>query len=232
VSRTRHGASPASLDSLGAACVELIRIVVADDHPIVLGGLEQLFASESDFRVVGTASTGREALAAVRQHEPDVLVLDLRMPDQDGIDVLRELGNEHAVTRVVVLTASESDQVLEAIRMGVHGVVLKDMAMELLVRCVREVNTGNKWIEKALATRALDLLLIRRAGDLGGPAALTARELEVARLSSTGFSNKTVAMKLCITEGTVKLHLHHIYEKLGLEGRMALSQYMRNKGIV
>jgi two-component system nitrate/nitrite response regulator NarL len=215
----------------GAPSAQVIRLVLADDHPIVLAGLEQLFALEPGFRVLATAATGVLALEAVHHHRPDVLVLDLRMPEMSGIEVLRALQREPSATRVVVLTASESEEVLETIRMGVHGVVLKDMAPELLVRCVRAVHAGNKWIEKVLATRALDQLLARRAGERDLAEALTRRELDVARLVAQGFSNKVVAAKLSITEGTVKLHVHHVYEKLRIDGRLALAQYLRERGM-
>jgi DNA-binding NarL/FixJ family response regulator len=208
----------------------IVRLVLADDHPIVLAGLAQLFATEPGFVVVATAATGSDTLTAVRKHRPDVLVLDLRMPDLAGLDVLRQLQLERSTTRVVVLTASESEEVIAAIHMGVQGVVLKDMAPALVVRCVRAVNAGGKWIEKVLATRALDQLLARRSTEQD-VAVLTRRELEVARLIAQGFSNKAVASKMSITEGTVKLHVHHVYEKLGVEGRMALAAWIRAKGL-
>jgi len=208
----------------------IVRLVLADDHPIVLAGLAQLFATEPGFVVVATAATGSDTLTAVRKHQPDVLVLDLRMPDLAGLDVLRQLQLERSTTRVVVLTASESEEVIAAIHMGVQGVVLKDMAPALVVRCVRAVNAGGKWIEKVLATRALDQLLARRSTEQD-VAVLTRRELEVARLIAQGFSNKAVASKMSITEGTVKLHVHHVYEKLGVEGRMALAAWIRAKGL-
>jgi two-component system nitrate/nitrite response regulator NarL len=219
------------MSTSGAPAGYRVRVALADDHPIVLAGLVQLFEAEAGFDVVAIASTGVEALEAVRKHAPDVLVLDLRMPDKDGIEVLRELQLERSTTRVVILTASASEEVLEAIRMGVQGVVLKDMAVELLVRCVRAVHTGNKWIEKVLATRALDSLLARQSAERGPVAALTRRELEVARLIAQGFSNKAVAAKLSITEGTAKLHVHHVYEKLTLDGRMALARFLRREGL-
>jgi DNA-binding NarL/FixJ family response regulator len=209
----------------------VIRLVLADDHPIVLAGLAQLFATEPGFVVVATAATGSDTLTAVRKHRPDVLVLDLRMPDLGGLDVLRQLQFERSTTRVVVLTASESDEVIAAIHMGVQGVVLKDMAPALLVRCVRAVNAGDKWIEKVLATRALDRLLARGSAEKD-VAVLTRRELEVAQLIAQGFSNKAVASRMLITEGTVKLHVHHVYEKLDVDGRMALAALLRGKGLV
>jgi len=208
----------------------VIRLVLADDHPIVLDGLAQLFSTERGFEVVACAATGEEALAAVTQYQPDIVVLDLRMPGKGGVEVLRAIKSAGLPTRVVILTAAESDDVLEAIRMGVEGVVLKDMATQLLVRCVRAVHSGSKWIEKVLATRALDALLAREAGARDVATRLTPRELEIALLIAQGFSNKAVAARLSISEGTAKLHLHHVYEKLGLEGRVALAWYLRTKG--
>jgi len=208
----------------------VIRLVLADDHPIVLDGLAQLFSTERGFEVVACAATGEEALAAVTQYQPDIVVLDLRMPGKGGVEVLRAIKSAGLPTRVVVLTAAESDDVLEAIRLGVEGVVLKDMATQLLVRCVRAVHSGSKWIEKVLATRALDALLAREAGARDVATRLTPRELEIALLIAQGFSNKAVAARLSISEGTAKLHLHHVYEKLGLEGRVALAWYLRTKG--
>jgi DNA-binding NarL/FixJ family response regulator len=222
---------PASMEQPGTSFASIIRLVLADDHPIVLAGLEQLFATEPGFVVVATAATGSETLTAVAEHRPDVLVLDLRMPDLGGIDVVRQLQQERSATRVVVLTASESDEVIEAIRIGVQGVVLKDMAPALLVRCVRAVHRGDKWIEKVLATRALDRLLARRSAEQD-VAVLTRRELEVAQLVAQGFSNKAVAARMLITEGTVKLHVHHVYGKLGVDGRMSLAALLRRKGLV
>jgi len=208
----------------------VIRLVLADDHPIVLDGLAQLFSTERGFEVVACAATGEEALAAVTQYQPDIVVLDLRMPGKGGVEVLRAIKSAGLPTRVVILTAAESDDVLEAIRLGVEGVVLKDMATQLLVRCVRAVHSGSKWIEKVLATRALDALLAREAGARDVATRLTPRELEIALLIAQGFSNKAVAARLSISEGTAKLHLHHVYEKLGLEGRVALAWYLRTKG--
>ena len=208
-----------------------IRLVLTDDHPIVLDGLAQLFLSESDFAVVARASNGKEALQAVREHEPDVLVLDLRMPVMDGVAVVREMIRESLPTGVVVLTATEGDDMLEAIELGVRGVVLKDMAPMLLVRAVREVYAGGTWIERGAAAKAVDRLRRRGAAEREMAASLTPRELEVARMIAKGLPNKAVADRLKITEGTAKLHLHHIYEKLGLDGRMALVQYLQSRGI-
>jgi len=131
-----------------------ISLVLADDHPIVLDGLAQLFSAEPDFEVLGRASNGDEALDAVRRHRPDILVLDLRMPGKDGFSVLRELRRERLRTQTVVLTALAQDHITDAIRLGARGVVLKDMSPKLLVQCVREVHSGRKWLEKGAAAHA------------------------------------------------------------------------------
>ena len=208
-----------------------IRLVLADDHPVVLDGLAHLFASEPDCEVVARVTDGEQALKAVRDLKPDILVLDLRMPVKDGLAVLRELKREASPAQVVVMTAVDSGDLLEAIRLGARGVVLKDMASKLLLRAVRDVHSGKKWIEKGTATQAMDELLKREAavGDIGHP--MTARELQIARMVASGVRNSAVAEQLSITEGTVKLHLHHVYEKLGVDGRMALVRYLQSKGL-
>jgi len=208
-----------------------IRLVIADDHHIVLDGLVQLFSGEHDFECVASASNGQQALAAVRQHRPDILVLDLRMPGKDGLWVLREMRADAIPTRTVVLTALDGDELLEAVGLGVRGIVLKEAATKLLVQCIREVHSGGIWLEKSFATQAVNKLLRREAGTRSIAQKLTPREIEVARMIVQGLPNKVIANKLSISEGTAKLHLHHVYEKLNLDGRMALLRYLRSHGI-
>ena len=208
-----------------------IRLVLADDHPIVLDGLEQLFLLEKDCEVVTRARNGDEALRAVRQFQPDVLVLDLRMPGMDGLAVLEEMRREALPTRVVILSAMNSDDLFEAIRLGARGVVLKDMAPRLLMQCVRTVHAGGKWLEKGVATCAVDKLLECEAGIKAMAETLTPRELQVARMIAKGVPSKTVASRLAISEGTAKLHLHHVYEKLKVEGRVGLLRFMHSRGL-
>jgi DNA-binding NarL/FixJ family response regulator len=209
-----------------------VRLVLADDHPIVLDGLKQILSLERDFEIVAIAKNGDEALEAVRKHKPDILVLDIRMPGKDGLAVLREMLREGLPAKPVILTATEQDEVFEAIRLGVPGVVLKDMAPKLLVHCIREVHAGRRWLEKSYATQAVERLLQREAGAKDVARALTPRELQVAQMTAQGMHNKAIAAKLSITEGTAKLHLHHIYHKLNVDGRVALMQYLQNRGLV
>jgi two-component system, NarL family, nitrate/nitrite response regulator NarL len=208
-----------------------IRIAIVDDHPIVLDGLTKLFSAEPDFEVVASSRNGTDVVRMVRKHTPDVLVLDLRMPGKDGIAVLGDLKRHTLTTKVVILTATENDDVLLAIRLGARGVVLKDMASRLLVECVRIVHSGGTWLEKSVATRAVDRLLQRENGIRSIAKSLTPREVEVARMFADGLQCKHVADKLAISEGTAKLHLHHIYSKLNLRGRVELVRYMQRHGL-
>jgi DNA-binding NarL/FixJ family response regulator len=209
-----------------------IRIAVADDHPFILDALDQLFRAESDCEVVARCRNGQEALDAVVELQPDVLILDVRMPELDGIALLRKLHARQSSTKVVLLTASLDDgRLLEAFRLGASGLVLKESAPRLLVQSVRQVMNGEEsWNGKAIAG-ALRLMLQREQAVAAVSSTLTARELEVTRMVAAGLRNKEIAARLAITEGTVKFHLHGIYEKLQIDGRYALMTYAREQGL-
>jgi DNA-binding NarL/FixJ family response regulator len=209
-----------------------ITLVLANDHPIFLDGLEDIFRREPDIQVLERCLEGQAALRAVRQLKPDVLILDLRMPKMDGLGVLREMQKEKLPTRVVVLTAAlDEDEVLEAIRLGVQGVVLKEMAARLLVQCVRKVHAGEQWLEKRSVSLALERLLKREAATRQIAGLLTSREIEIVRMVADGLRNREIGDRLYINEGTVKVHLHHIYEKLKVNSRLQLTRYTRDKGL-
>jgi DNA-binding NarL/FixJ family response regulator len=211
----------------------VIRLVLADDHPIVLAGLEQLFRQEPDLEVAAGCTSGEEALRAVRLHRPDVLVLDVKMPDRDGLSVVREIRGGQPGLAVVLLTAAlDEAQVVEAVRMGVQGIVLKENALQVLVQAVREVHAGGQWLEQRAAGRALARMLQREAGERDLAAVLTQREIEIVRMVATGLRNKEIARRLSITEGTVKIHLHNIFEKLKVESRLELTLRAQSKGLV
>jgi DNA-binding NarL/FixJ family response regulator len=206
-----------------------IDIVLADDHPIVLVGLTQLLGLEPDFRLVEGCLNGARTLEAVRRHHPSVLILDIRMPDIDGLAVLRALREEELPTRVVLLTAAlDDDETVEAIRLGACGVVLKEAATSQLVQCVRRAHAGERSLDHAMAMRALDQVV--RRDEMAGT--LTVREMEITRLAAGGLRNRKIASRLGISEGTVKLHLHNIYEKLHLDGRYELMHYATSRGLV
>lgn len=210
-----------------------IRLLLADDHPIVLDGLEQLFRLEPDFEVVARSRDGEETLRALQVHRPDVLVLDIRMPRGDGLDVLRGLEAGGLLTRVVLLTADlGEEQLVEALRLGVGGVVLKEMAPQLLVEAIREVHAGRRWLDKGSMDRALGKLLQRDEDRRETAEPLTPRELEIVRMVARGLRNRAIAEKLFISEGTVKIHLHNIYQKIAVDGRLELAVYAQRKGLV
>lgn len=210
-----------------------ITLVLADDHPIVLDALQSLFSLQPDFQVVGRCLNGEDAMEQLTRHRPDILVLDLRMPNGDGLEVLRDMARLNLDTRVVVLTAAVSDDdVLEAIRLGIRGLVLKESAPKTLVECVRRVHAGGQYIEPRFLTRALDAAQQRDTGRREVESLLTPRERQILRMVADGLRNKEIAGQLDISEGTVKIHLHNIYEKVNLDSRVELALYARSKGFV
>ena len=160
-----------------------ITLVIADDHPLILDAMENLFRLEKDFKVVARCLDGDEALKAVRRHKPDILVLDIQMPAKDGLVVLREMRKEKLPTRVVVLTATLDEEGLtEAVRLGVRGLVLKELAPKLLVQCIRKVHAGELWLEKRSVSSALEKLLQRETA--------RTRPLRFCRPEKSKLSNK------------------------------------------
>lgn len=210
-----------------------IKVVMADDHPLILDALDRLFQQEADFQVVARCINGEEALTAVRAQRPELLILDLRMPKIDGLEVLRRIQKEELPTRVVLLTAAaDDDEVLEAISLGVSGVVLKEMAPSTTIKCARKVCAGEQWLEKGATGRVLEKMIRREAARRQFSSVLTPRELEIIRMVAAALRNREIGEKLFISEGTVKIHLHNIYEKLGVASRTELVLFAQNKGLI
>ncbi len=210
-----------------------MRLVIVDDHQIVLHGLEQLFERQEDFDVVSCCRDGASAVAAVAEHRPDVLLLDLRMPGQSGLDVLRALAARRLSTRVVLLTAAIRDEeAVEAVKLGTMGLVLKESSPDVLLECVRAVHRGEQRIDPETLNRALRTTLDREATGQAAGGALTPREIEIVRMVAQGLRNRAVAERLAISEGTVKVHLHNIYEKFGVDGRLELLLCAQQKGLI
>ena len=205
----------------------MTRLLIADDHPFILSGLEAVLR-DTQYRVVATAPDGRAALEALPAARPDIMVLDVHMPELGGVDVLRTLRSRGDDRAVVLLTASLSDdRLLEALKLGVRGIVLKEGAQQLLVRCLDEVRNGGRWIDHSLLHRAVDLQMGGSAAPKAGLATLTVRERAIAALIAKGRRNREIADELGITEGTVKVYLHGIYEKLDLTNRTELAVLVR-----
>jgi DNA-binding NarL/FixJ family response regulator len=210
----------------------LIRLVLIDDHPIVLDGLQQLFQSEPDIQVVARCVSGAEGLSAIRRLNPEIVVLDLNMPRMSGLEVLRAMRQSQVPARVVLLAATLDEQdVLEATRLGVRGMVLKELAPKMLVQCVRRIHAGGQWVEKEALSRAFETLLRRETGTREVATLLTERELELVKLVGTGLRNRDIGQRLGITEGTVKIHLHKVYQKLQVGSRVELALLVKAKGL-
>ncbi|GAA2051938.1 response regulator [Leifsonia soli] len=193
----------------------MIRIVLADDHPVVREGIRGMLQGYDDIEVVGQAGSGPEAVALVAALAPDLVLMDLRMPGGDGVEATRTIVAAHPATRVVVLTTYETDQdILRAIEAGASGYLLKDIAPAELARSVRSAAAG----ETVLATSAATALLGRVQGRQAAPA-LSVQEVRVLRLAADGRTNAAIGSELFIGEATVKTYLSRAYEKLGVSDR-------------
>jgi DNA-binding NarL/FixJ family response regulator len=209
-----------------------IRLVLADDHPIVLQGLQRLFETQPDFVVAACCGSGEAAIESVRRVRPDVLVLDLRMPRTTGLDVLRTLAAEKLPCRTVLLTAAiPDDDVVESVRLGVYAIVMKESAPDALVECVRRVARGERAIEPEFVARAFGRALRRQTAAREVAHTLTPREIELVKMVAQGLRNRAIAERLAISEGTVKIHLHNVYEKLGIDGRLELMVWAQEQGV-
>jgi DNA-binding NarL/FixJ family response regulator len=209
-----------------------IRVVLADDHPLFLSGLENLLNTEGGFQIVSLCRDGHDALKAVQEHLPDILVLDIRMPGKDGFAVLREIRERDLPVKVVLLSGELSEQdVIRTVRLGVNGIVLKEMAPRLLVQCLRKVSTGAQWLERNSFTRAMEKLLRHGDGLEEMSRVLTGREVEVVKMVGRGLRNREIAEKLFICEGTVKIHLHNVFRKLSVQSRAQLMLYAQSKAL-
>jgi len=216
-----------------------IRILIADDHPIVRDGLKKLLALEDDFDIVGEAGDGREVLERVQELDPDVLLLDLRMPNLDGLSALQALQTTNKRVKVIVLTASEDkNEFVQAMKLGCSGIVLKQTAPELIVKSIRKVHAGEIWLDSHTTAAVMRQFSTAADGTVtstgkGGRERnpLSAREREIVALVAQGYKNKEMAEKMFISEQTVKNHLHNIFDKLGVSDRLELALYAIHKGL-
>src|SRR5438874_2471395 len=216
----------------------MTRIVIADDHPIFRDGLRRLLEAEHEFKIVGEACDGMEAVKLVRQLKPEILLLDLAMPRRPGLDALRELsaGTESNSVRVILLTAAaEKDQIVEALQLGARGVVLKDSATQILLKSIRAVMQGEYWVGRESVSNLVQYL--RSLVDSSSTASrgrrygLTPRELEIISAVVAGYANKEVAEHFKISEDTVKYHMSNIFDKVGVSTRLELALFAVNQSL-
>ena len=204
-----------------------IRLMLVDDHPVVRDGLHGVFAADEDFEVVAEAGDGQEALARAARVEVDVVLLDLRMPRMGGVETIRALATQAPDVRVLVLTTFDTDRdVLPAIEAGATGYLLKDASAAELKAAVRAAYAGQPVLAPSVAGRLIGQ--VRRGPD----SALSPREVEILRLVAAGTTNRETARRLLISEATVKTHLLHLYEKLGVNDRAAAVSEAYQRGLL
>jgi two-component system, NarL family, response regulator len=203
---------------------ETIRILLVDDHPIVREGLRALIDRRPNMAVVAEASNGREAVEEFARHRPHVVLMDLRMPELDGVEAITAIIAEAPGARIVVLTTYDADEdIYRAIRAGAKGYILKDAPREMLMDCIRAVHAGRTFIPEAVASRLADHLAVTE---------LSPRELEILRHVADGQANKRIATDLGIAEGTVKSHMNSVLQKLGAGDRTQAVTIALRRGII
>jgi two-component system NarL family response regulator len=201
-----------------------IRVLIADDHFVVRMGLAAVIHTQPDMAVVAEATTGKQAVELFRQHRPDVTLMDLRMPEMDGIEAITAIRAEFPDSRFIVLTTYDGDEdIYRALQAGARAYLLKDMLRDALVEAIRAVHAGQRRLPAEVANRLAERM---------NRTELTARELEVLRLIVQGKSNKEIAAALFIAEGTVKIHINNILSKLGVSDRTQAATFALQRGIV
>jgi two-component system NarL family response regulator len=201
-----------------------IRILLADDHPVVREGLAAMITRRTDMTVVAEANHGQEAVALFRQHQPDVVLMDLRMPEMDGVEAILTIREQTPEARVIVLTTYDTDEdIYRALRAGAKAYLLKDTPREELLDTIRAVSAGHTRVPSDVAAKLAERI---------SSEALTAREIDVLRLIVAGNSNREIATLLYISEGTVKTHVNHILMKLGVSDRTQAVTTALKRGLV
>jgi DNA-binding NarL/FixJ family response regulator len=206
---------------------QAIRVLMADDHMIFRQGVRKLLEGEDDISIVGEAANGNDCIAMMAKFKPDILLLDINMPDKDGLAVLQEINFDSLPTQVIVLTASEDDRdAVQAMRRGARGIVLKQSASDLLVKSIRRVYSGEIWLDNRTTAEVMKAFgKDSNGGSRRDKPLLSERERQVERLVAQGNRNKEIGAHLFISEQTVKNHLHNIFDKLGVSDRLELALY-------
>ena len=213
----------------------MINILIADDHGVVRQGLKAILATEPSFQVVGEASNGQDTLMLVEKHKPDILILDLMMPDINGLEVTRLLTESNSETQVLILSMHNDEAyVLKALNNGARGYVLKDASAAVLVEAIKEVAEGRRYLCSPLSDKAIESYIEKATGDIGSTVlhGLTARETEVLTLLIEGCSNSDIAERLKISPRTSEVHRSRIMKKLGVRNQASLVKLAVQKGLL
>jgi DNA-binding NarL/FixJ family response regulator len=206
-----------------------IRVLVADDHPMMRQGLAAILDTQPDFEVIGEAGDGREVVQLARRLEPDVILLDLEMPEMDGVAALEELCDAGSDAKAIVFTAYDTDKrILGALRAGARGCLLKGSTRSEIFEAIRTIHSGGSLLQPDVTARLLDHM--RQERDLPEP--LTPRELDVLELIAQGLQNKEIARRLVVTERTVKFHVSSIFTKLGANNRTEAVRTAIRSGLI
>ncbi len=207
--------------------MDMIRLVVVDDHPVVRHGLVSMLHYEPDMQVVGEAGNGATAVAAILEHKPDVVLLDLRLPQLSGIEVMKQVRAREPGVRFLVLTTYDTDEyIVPALNAGAQGYLLKDTTPDELTRAIRALAQGGAPLEPGVAAKLIESMSDKDEDELSG------REMDVLRLLVAGASNKAIAAQLNLSENTVKSHTSHIFSKLHVQSRAEAVAVALQRGIV
>lgn len=212
--------------------MESIKILIVDDHPVVREGIGAMLKREPDFKIVGEAVNGLEAVDKVRELSPDIVLMDLRMPELDGVEAMKRIKEENPDVKFIILTTfSDDEYIFRGIAAGARAYLLKDAPRDELFKAIRAVSRGESMIQPVVASRVLDRLneLSRKTP---GHEMLSEREAEVLRLMAKGASNKDIADQLSITPSTVKTHITSIFQKLNVTTRTEAVTTALKKGII
>lgn len=227
--RTQAAAQPETT----AAGTATIRVLIADGHPLFLDGLEAFCKSQRDLVIVARCEDGDDALREIRAQRPDVALIDGQLPGVNVLGIVRRLEKDQLATKVIMfISEDEHDVMIEAVGSGIRGFLHKSIPSRLIGECIRKIQAGGYWLEKHVTAGAMEKMVRRESGHRrlleGG---LTPREIEIAKLAAQDLRTEDISNKLNISPGTAKLHLHQIYRKLNLSGRIALMLYARENGL-
>jgi two-component system, NarL family, nitrate/nitrite response regulator NarL len=210
------------------------RLLIAGEQPLFLDGLQALLGREPDTAVVARCASDEDVVGQAQALQPDVALLDVDISRPTNLAIVRRFNEVASATKVVVLTPrTEEDALVAAVRLGVRGVLLKSVASATILQCIRQVHGGGYWLDKQMTAKALRKIVRREVTQRQlSVAGLTPRELEIAKLAGQGLRNLAIGTTLSISPATVKIHLHQIYRKLNLSGRLALMIYARDNDLI